>query len=54
MVKSIIEGLSDYFLKCPLLKDGVFRVAALGDEPVEYAIETGLTSPIIQTYIDAV
>ena len=52
MVKSIIEGLSDYFLKCPLLKDGVFRVTALDDEPVEYAIETGLTSPIIQTYID--
>lgn len=52
MVKSIIEGLTEYFLKCPLLKDGVFRVDALGSEPVEYALETGLTSPVLQTFID--
>ena len=52
MAESIIEGLSDYFLRCPLLKDGVFRVDALGSEPVEYALETGLTSPVIQTYVD--
>lgn len=52
MVKSIIEGLSNYFLSCPLLKDGVFRVNALGSEPVEYAIESAITSPIIQTYVD--
>lgn len=52
MVKSIIEGLSEYFLDCPLLKDGVFRVDALGNSPVEYALETGLTSPVIQTYVD--
>lgn len=52
MVKSIIEGLADYFLQCPLLKDGVFRVDALGSEPVEYALESTITSPIIQTYVD--
>lgn len=52
MVQSIIEGVTNYFLNCPILKDGVFRVDALGSEPVEYAIETGLTSPIIKTYID--
>ena len=52
MVQSIIEGLSNYFLSCPLLKDGVFRVDALGSEPVEYALETGITSPVVQTYID--
>lgn len=52
MVGSIIEGVTDYFLSCPLLKDGVFRVDALGSSPVEYAIETGLTSPVLQTYID--
>ena len=51
-VGSIIEGVTDYFLSCPLLKDGVFRVDALGSSPVEYAIETGLTSPVLQTYID--
>ncbi len=52
MVKSIIEGLTDYFLQCPLLKDGVFRVDALGSGPVEYALETGMTSPVVRTYID--
>ena len=52
MVGSIIEGLTAYFLKCPLLKDGVFRVDALGSEPVEYALESAITSPVIQTYID--
>lgn len=52
MVESIIEGLSNYFLSCPLLKDGVFRVNALGNEPVEYAIESAITSPVVQTYVD--
>ena len=33
--RSIIQGVSDYFLNCPLLKDGVFRVDALGTEPVD-------------------
>lgn len=52
MVNSIIEGLTDYFLKCPLLKDGVFRVNALGSEPVEYALESAITSPVLKTYVD--
>lgn len=52
MVQSIIEGVTNYFLQCPLLKDGVFRVDALGSEPVEYAIETGITSPILRRYVD--
>ncbi len=52
MVNSIIEGLTDYFLQCPLLKDGVFRVNALGSEPVEYALESAITSPVVQTYVD--
>lgn len=52
MVNSIIEGITNYFLKCPLLKDGVFRVDALGSEPVEYAIETAVTSPVLKTYVD--
>lgn len=25
---------------------------ALGSEPVEYALETGITSPVVRTYID--
>ena len=52
MVESIIEGITNYFLKCPILKDGVFRVDALGSEPVEYAIETGLTSPVLKRYVN--
>lgn len=49
---SIIEGLAEYFLQCPLLKDGVFRVNALGSEPVEYALEPAITSPVIRRYVD--
>ena len=49
---SIIEGLMEYFLKCPLLKDGVFRVDALGNDPVEYALTAEVTSPVIRTYVD--
>ena len=52
MVKSIIEGVAAFFLECPLLSEGAFRVDALGDQPTEYAIETGIFDPIIETYID--
>lgn len=52
MIGSIMEGLTNYFLQCPLLKDGVFRVNALGNEPVEYALETGITSPVVKKYVD--
>ena len=49
MVKSIIEGVTAFFLDCPLLADGVFRVDALGDQPHEYTIETGIFNPVIET-----
>ena len=49
---SIIEAVAEFFQDCPLLGDGVFRVDALGDEPLEYVIETGIFDPIIETYID--
>ena len=52
MVDSIMEGLTDYFLQCPLLKDGVFRVNALGSDPVEYELESAITSPILKKFID--
>lgn len=52
MTESIIQGLTNYFMACPLLKDGVFRVDALGNEAVEYVIETGVVSPVITTYLD--
>jgi len=50
--ESIIQGLVDYFMECPLLKEGVFRMDALGEEAVEYTIETGMFDPIIKKYID--
>lgn len=52
MAGSIIEGLADYFMECPLLKDGVFRVDSLGSEPVEYSIAPGITSPVLKRYVD--
>lgn len=52
MVKSIIEGVAAFFLDCPLLAEGVFRVGALGDQPQEYTIETGIFDPIIEQYIN--
>lgn len=52
MVRSIMEGLTAYFLQCPLLKDGVFRVNALGSNPVEYALESAITSPVLKKYVD--
>lgn len=52
MAKSIIEGVAAFFTACPLLADGAFRVDALGDKPQEYVIETGIFTPVIETYID--
>ena len=37
-VNSVLEGITEYFLKCPLLKDGVYREHALWPDPVEYTI----------------
>ena len=48
---SIIEAVVEFFQDCPLLGDGAFRVDALGDEPLEYVIETGIFTPVIETYI---
>lgn len=50
--KSIIGGITDFFMKCPLLKDGVFRVDALGEHAVEYTIETGIFDPILRRYVN--
>lgn len=50
--ESIIAGITTFFMACPLLQDGVFRVGALADSPVEYAIETGVFNPIITQYVN--
>lgn len=52
MAESIIQAVTDYFIQCPLLKDGVFRVDALGTTGIEYTIETGTFDPIIQKFVD--
>lgn len=52
MTETIIEGLVDYFKACPLLKDGVFYVDGLGNEAVGYMIETGITTPVVNWYVD--
>lgn len=49
---SIIEGLAEYFLKCPLLKDGYFHVDFLGADPVEYTLEVMTCDPIVKTYVN--
>lgn len=52
MTDSIIQGLVSYFNRCPLLHDGVFYVDGLGQEAIGYMIETGVTAPIVEQYID--
>lgn len=52
MASSIAESVAEYFAACPLLKDGVFRVDALGDEATEYTMGIGSFDPIIERYID--
>jgi hypothetical protein len=52
MATSIIEGITDFIKKCPLLKDGVLRVDALGDQAIEYTIETGIFDPVLRRYIN--
>ena len=52
-VESIAQGIVDFFMACPLLKDGAFRVDSLGGHAkVEYTLEFGLYNPISQTYIN--
>lgn len=52
MADSIIEGISDFFMQCPLLKDGAFYVNALSDKGVAYTIETGIFTPVVRTYVN--
>lgn len=52
MSKSIITGITNFFMACPLLQDGVFRVNALGDQAIEYNIETGVFNPVLKRYVN--
>ena len=49
---NIIDGVAEFFLGCPLLAEGAFRMDALGDQATEYAIEVSIFTPIIEKYLD--
>lgn len=52
-MKSIIESIREYFLKCPYLEDDVrLSVDFLGDQPLEYGIYTEPINPTIKKYVD--
>ena len=52
-MKSIIESIREYFLKCPYLEDDVrLNIDFLGDQPLEYGIYTEPISPTIKKYVD--
>lgn len=52
-MNNIIEGIRAYFLDCPLLDEsGKIGVDFLGDEAVEYVIESVPCEPVIKRYMD--
>lgn len=52
-MKSIIESVREYFLKCPYLEDDVrLSVDFLGDQPLEYGIYSEPLNPTIKKYVD--
>ena len=51
MAKNKIEAIRNYFMKCPILKDGALNIDYLGSEAVQYSIETMISSnPIVKQY----
>ena len=52
MADSIIGAITEFISGCPLLADGVLRVDSLGDQAVEYTVETGVFDPVLQTYVN--
>lgn len=51
-VQSIIQGVADFFMKCPLLKDGAFHVNGLGHEAIAYSIDVDTADPIVKRYVN--
>lgn len=50
--KQIINVLADFFMACPLMKDGAFNIDYLGSEPIQYAIEILTCDPLIKKYVN--
>lgn len=52
MKKSIIECIRSYIMEFPELKDGCFLVDFLGNQPIEYVVETVPCDPVFKKYTD--
>ena len=54
MPDTMMEGLRDYFLACPLLKNGKINVNFLpdGEQGREYSIDTIPGGQVLKTYIN--
>ncbi len=52
MKKPVIECVRDYIMKFPGLKDGCFLVDFLGNQPIEYVVETVPGDPVYKKYTD--
>lgn len=52
MKKSIIECIHNYIMEFPELKDGCFLVDFLGNQPIEYVVETVPCDPVYKKYTD--
>ena len=52
MKRIIAESVRDYIMDFPELKEGCLLIDFMGDEPVEYVIETVPCEPIVKKYTD--
>ena len=52
MASSIIEAITEFIGSCPLLEDGVLRVDAMGENAIEYTVETGIFDPLLKRYVN--
>ena len=48
----IINALSDFFMQCPLMKDGSFNIDYLGESPIQYALEVLPCNPLVKKYVN--
>ena len=49
----MIEAVRDYFMDCPLLKNGALNVDYLKGKSVEYSINTEMNAkPVLRSYLD--
>ncbi|WP_099205881.1 hypothetical protein [Scatolibacter rhodanostii] len=49
---TIIQGLQEFFLSCPLMGDNKINVDYLPEDGIQYSINTSPATAIIKTYTD--